>query len=378
MAAEQALTRWARGARYAGSGDRAAVRDHVYDALRQKRSAAILGGGEDARALMLGVLRAQMADTGRDIGSLFSGETHGPDPLGPAERALVDAPLPATLPADLPEWLLPMLNTQYGADLPSMLDLLRYRAPVFLRVNLSKSTPDQARAQLLVDGVETLPCVLPGALRVTQGARRISNSRAYQDGLVELQDLSSQSAIAALPLPENGRILDYCAGGGGKTLAMAAQIRARFYAHDANPDRMSDLPERAQRAGVVVQQIKTADLPSEQRFDLVLCDVPCSGSGTWRRDPDAKWRFDAAALNRLNATQDSILDAAAPLVAQDGVLAYATCSLLREENDARIESFLGRTSGWKLVSSRQWRLGEGAEQPQNGGDGFFVAHLTRE
>ena len=199
---------------------------------------------------------------------------------------------------------------------------------------------------------------------------KLSGAAAYREGLVELQDAASQAAMEFLPLRDDMRVLDYCAGGGGKALALAGRADARFFAHDANPERMRDLPERARRAGVRINRLGGEDVTGAAPFDLVLCDVPCSGSGTWRRDPDAKWRFTRERLEALTRAQDAILEAAGPLVAGDGVLAYATCSLLSEENTRRIEAFLARHPGWKLRGSHQWELRDGA-------DGFFVAHLCR-
>ena len=152
---------------------------------------------------------------------------------------------------------------------------------------------------------------------------------------------------------------------------MAARHRARYVAHDAHPQRLKDLPERARRAGVSVEIADRAALGRSAPFDLVLTDVPCSGSGAWRRSPEGKWALTPEALQTLNATQDTILDAAVPLVAPQGVLAYATCSLLRAENHDRIEAFLARHPDWQVTYQRQYT-------PLDGGDGFFAAHLTRK
>ena len=364
--AERVLTAWARGARFAGSKDRAAVRDHVYDVLRQKRACALRGGGDGARALMLGLVRLQ----GGDPEALFSGEGHAPDPLNAAERAAGE--IPGGDLAELPEWLLPLFEARYGAGVAAELAELTRRAQVFLRVNLRKATLADAAGMLHEDGVETVPVALArGALAVTAGERQVRGAVAYRDGVVELQDAASQAAMETLPLRAGMRVLDYCAGGGGKVLALAGRAEGRFLAHDANPGRMRDLPARAERAGVEVGLLDTAAVAGQAPFDLVLCDVPCSGSGTWRRDPDAKWRFTPEGLAGLNAVQDEILDAAAPLVAQRGMLAYATCSVLAAENEARIAAFLARHPGWRVAMQRQWHMSEGA-------DGFFIAHLIGE
>ncbi|WP_322866111.1 RsmB/NOP family class I SAM-dependent RNA methyltransferase [Aquicoccus sp. G2-2] len=366
--AEKALTGWARRARYAGSKDRAAVRTHVYDVLRRKRACTAAGGGGQARALMLGLVRLQ----GGDVDALFSGGGYGPEALNTSERAVLDQPLKAMGP-EVPEWLLPRLKVRFGTDLEAELDPLAHRAPVFLRVNRRKTDPVSAVAQLVTDGIIAAPFHLAeNALIVTEGARKVAQSAAYRDGLVELQDAASQAAMEAVSLSDDLKILDYCAGGGGKILALAgrATAGAGLFAHDANPVRLRDLPARAERAGVRVSLLQSDGLSEEAPFGVVLCDVPCSGSGTWARDPDAKWRFSEADLKKLNTTQDAILDAAAPLVGQGGVLVYATCSLLGDENEARIAAFQQRNPGWVLAFSRQWAPSEGA-------NGFFSAHLCR-
>ncbi|MDU8926786.1 RsmB/NOP family class I SAM-dependent RNA methyltransferase [Alisedimentitalea sp. MJ-SS2] len=364
--AEKALTGWARGARYAGSKDRAAVRDHVYDVLRQKRLCALRGGREDARALMIGLVRVQ----GGDLPALFNGQGHAPAPLSESEEMAGD--LAVAAPPELPEWLLPALRDQFGEGLQDELDQLCQRAEVFLRVNLRKSDVPTARAMLAEDGVKAEAFSLAlAALRVVEGPRRIRNSKAYQQGHVELQDAASQAAMELIELAKCSKILDYCAGGGGKTLALAGREDARFFAYDANVQRMHDLPIRAKRAGVTVQILQEKSLRKFVPYDLVLCDVPCSGSGTWRRDPDAKWRFTREKLNDLNEVQSEILDRAAPLVAQGGTLVYATCSLLAEENEHQIAAFLARHPDWRVTLQKRWSLVDGA-------DGFFSAHLRLE
>jgi 16S rRNA (cytosine967-C5)-methyltransferase len=367
--AEKVLTGWARGARYAGSKDRVAVRDHVYHVLRNKRQCAWLSGGDDARRLMIGAVVAQ----GLTPSTIFTGEGHAPALLTQSEARSVEGPYDDNFRAcELPDWLIAKLQTQMGDAFWSEIGMLGWQAGVFLRVNLRKTSVAEAVSLLRKEGIETEPWKTSLAgLVVKDGARKIRHSRTYLNGLVELQDGASQAAMETLPLHDGMRVLDYCAGGGGKTLALAGRVGAQFFAHDANPDRMRDLPARAGRAGVRVLSLETRELAKQRPFDLVLCDVPCSGSGTWRRDPDAKWRFTPDMLATLNHTQDAILDAAAPLVGDAGMLAYATCSLLAEENDDRIAAFMCRNPGWHLELSRHWHLSQGA-------DGFFVAHLIRD
>lgn len=366
--AERVLTAWARRSRFAGSKDRAAVRDHVFDALRRRRSLAYLGGAETGRALMLGAILAD----GQDPASVFTGEGHAPSPLTPDEVLHIASPpdhasAPEAVAADMPDWLWPQMRAALGDDARRIGDVLRSRAPVFLRANLRRADRGDVSAGLAEEGIETRPHPsVTTALLVVSGARRIAQSRVFLEGLAELQDAASQAVVQSLPLRDGMTILDYCAGGGGKALAMADRVQADISAHDADPGRMKDLPLRAERAGVTVA---LTDRP-EGIFDLVLCDVPCSGSGAWRRSPEGKWALTPDALDRLNATQDSILEVAAQHVDDKGILAFATCSILTCENEDRRAAFLARHPDWEMVSERRWTPGED-------GDGFYLALFRR-
>ena len=368
QAAEQALTRWARGSRFAGSRDRAAVRDHVYDALRCRRSFAALGGAETGRGLMIGLLRAG----GVAPESLFTGVGYGPEPLTAEEGAPPPdlTTLPRGVRLDCPDWLMPDFDTALGDNADEVLTRMRQRAPVYLRANARHGREAAARA-LAAEGVETtLTDNSNFALEVSDKEQKIKTTKAYSGGLVELQDVSPQRAVEALPLHDGMRVLDYCAGGGGKTLAMAARADLVLTAHDAIPARMKDLPARAARAGIAVTQADTGALAKMPPFDLVLTDVPCSGTGTWRRAPEAKWTLTPDRLAGLVTLQAEILDRAARLVAPGGWLIYMTCSLLPRENRGQIDRFLDRNQGIALRHDRLYT-------PLDGGDGFYAAHLSR-
>ena len=361
--AEQALLRWSRGARFAGSGDRAAVRDLVFDGLRRLRSRAAAGGGMSGRGLMIGRLREE----GTDPAAVFTGQGHDPAPLAPDEGQ-GHSPVTPGEAFDLPDWLWASWSDSLGKDAEAVAALMRDRAPVWLRVNLRKAATDAARAALAAEGIETEPSpALESALRVLSNERRVAASRAYAEGLVELQDLSPQLACAALPLASGARVLDYCAGGGGKALALAARADLQLSAHDADPARMRDLPARAARAGVRITPVATP----KGHHDLVIADVPCSGSGTWRRTPDQKWRLTPAILDELRTRQAGILAEAADRVAAGGHLAYMTCSLLRAENEDQIARFLATHPRFAPVSQQRWT-------PIEAGDGFFLSLLRHE
>lgn len=364
--AEQALTNWGRASRFAGSGDRAAVRDLVFDAIRCRRSFASLGGAETGRGLILGGLRA----AGQDPDMLFTGLDHAPAPLSAAERR-VPPPPEGLVALDCPDWLAPDLQQSLGDTFAPVMETLRHRAPVFLRANLARLSRDAAIAALAEDGIAGRSHDLAAsAIEVVANARRVHGARAYAEGLVELQDAASQAVVEALPLRDGMRVLDYCAGGGGKTLAMAARASLQVTAHDADPGRMRDLPARAERAGIAVRRATTAELDRTAPFDLVLVDAPCSGSGSWRRSPDGKWALTPDRLAALRATQAAILDSAARLVAPRGTLAYVTCSMLEAENGAQVAAFLNRHPGWVRQAERRFT-------PLQGGDGFYLAVLTR-
>lgn len=362
MAAEQALLRWSRASRFAGSGDRAAVRDLVFDSLRRLQSRAAWGGAMTGRGLMLGMLREQ----GLNPTQVFTGQGHDPAALTVEQVAAGGPPSPDQA-LDLPEWLLPQWTASLGDAAGPVAAAMRDRALVWLRVNARKVDTAGAQAALLAEGIATETSgVLPGALLVTENERRLSASRAYTNGLVELQDLSPQLACAALPLAAGDSVLDYCAGGGGKSLALAARADLRITAHDADPARMADLPARAARAGVRIDRTARP----QGAFDLVVADVPCSGSGTWRRTPDQKWRLTQAALDRLTEVQDRILADAAGLVRPGGRLAYMTCSLLDAENDARMTAFLAAYPDFIRIRQQIFT-------PLNASDGFFLSLLER-
>lgn len=366
LAAEQALTRWARRSRFAGSKDRAAIRDHIFGVLRCRSLAAHYGKATSPRALMIGALYHE----GAELDTLFSGEGHAPTPLNLAEQQFPDPPTDKETRWCMPSWLLPHLESALEERAEATALALQDRGPVSLRVNTAKTTLAAVQAQLAEQGIDTSSNDLcETALLVTEGARKIRNSPAFLEGLVELQDASSQAVAAALP-KDVERVLDYCAGGGGKALAIAADPSITVFAHDVDPRRMADLPARADRADAQITVVTADDLAQTGPFDVVLCDAPCSGSGAWRRSPEGKWTLTADRLAELTTVQDDILDGAAALTTQNGKLVYATCSVFRVENEDRVSAFLARHREWYLNFVHRFDVTEE-------GDGFFTAHLMR-
>ncbi len=361
--AEQALTRWARQSRFAGSKDRAAVRDLVFDVLRHWRSDALRGGSEAGRGRMIGRLRAE----GRDLDAVFTGQGYAPTVLSDQERALGAEPTTDAEALDVPDWIWTRMNADVEpAEAQRTARAWQSRAPITIRVNAQRITRDDAQKKLRDEGIETtVNTRAPYALTISDGERRLRNTQVYKDGLVELQDASSQAVVS--DLPEGRTALDFCAGGGGKALALAA-MGWSVTAHDEDPRRMADLPDRAHRARVSIPCVETSALNGQ--FDVVLCDAPCSGSGSWRRSPQGKWQLTQGSLNELLRLQCSILDTAMAFVAPGGTLVYATCSVFNAENEEQTKQFLERHLNWALAKKQRWSV-------DSEGDGFFSAHLTR-
>ena len=370
--AEKTLTNWARSNRYAGSKDRAAVRDIVFDCLRQKRSFMHLAGFEGARGLIAG----HILTAGSDVSTVFTGERFAADVLSDAEGDSIIGEKPTAPDAmrlDIPDWIEPNLRAALADDFNESLEALQNRAPLDLRVNPKKTTLKQAQTALAKEGIETKTVAnAPNALRVSQNPRRVVMSEVYKNGMIEIQDAGSQGVVNALPLDGVQSVLDYCAGGGGKTLAMAASAGSgvKFDAYDQNKARMNDLPIRASRAGAFVQVLQTDPVLMDKTYDLVVLDVPCSGTGAWRRNPDGKWWFTETDLQEIIAIQSDILAKAEKLVAKGGTLAYVTCSLLREENECQIEQFLTTHENWSSVGSQHFKLSQDT-------DGFFLNLLKK-
>lgn len=369
--AEKALTSWARARRFAGSKDRAAIRDHVFDALRMLRSAAWTGGCKrdpvagDGRAVMAGLTCQQ----GLDVEALFSGVGYAPAPSETAPA--VDPDMPDVVRRDIPDWLLPILRADLGDALDATLDALRHRAPVFLRANTAKTTRDDLARVLASEGVTATPSdVSRTALQVAGAPRGLTNLPSFQDGLWELQDAGSQALVDRVPLAPSARVLDLCAGGGGKALALAARTGNAVWVHDANAARMADIPARTARAGARLTPV--TDPETAAPFDVVVADVPCSGTGSWRRAADAKWRLTPDRLAELGTLQARILDRAISLTRPGGVIVYMTCSMLGQENEQVVEGALRRHAGLRL--SNQWSILPTAQGP----DGFHLSAILRD
>ncbi|MEP4508065.1 MAG: RsmB/NOP family class I SAM-dependent RNA methyltransferase [Paracoccaceae bacterium] len=362
------MASWGRNNRYAGSKDRASIADIVYEVLRKKQSFSVLGGGQTGRALLLGFVRASK----QDPETIFGVDRYAPPKLLAEElvageqHEFVDEDA-----ADFPDWVWPELVQSHGDKAAGIAGALRNRAPIFVRVNLAKQTRDDAISALANEGIigQANP-LSPSAIEVLEGERKIRNSTLFQSGEVELQDASSQAVADLVPLQTGQRLLDFCAGAGGKVLAVAGRVLGDFYAHDVDVRRMKDLQPRAIRAGVSVKQVAIEDLTRSSQFDTVLVDAPCSGSGSWRRDPQGKWLLTEEKLDHVIRLQSEILDQVSSMVRPNGHLVYATCSLFSRENGLQIKGFLDRDETFSLLSEHHF-------SPLEGGDGFYCAVLRK-
>lgn len=344
-----------RRRRYAGSGDRRAVRDLVYDVLRNLgmlkwRLAEVGGDDGDARAWLIAALVARAP---ADLVTMFTGGQFGPPPLVEEELALVErlAGLsaeagPRWAQLNCPQWLLERFDQAYPQSCDAELHELNSTAPVDLRVNLLRAARDDVQAFLLQDGHALVPTPLsPAGLR-TEGWLALANTKAFRDGLVEVQDESSQLLALAVKAQPGERVADICAGAGGKTLALAAMMEnsGEIIAADISPSRLRRLTPRLQRAGVTIAHTTTVDVASlaeaVEPVDRVLIDAPCSATGAWRRHPEARWLLTPERMAEYVATQAKLLRDGARLVRPGGRLVYATCSLLPEENEAQAGAFL--------------------------------------
>jgi 16S rRNA (cytosine967-C5)-methyltransferase len=338
------------------------------------------------------------------IASAFSGGRFAPAPLTPTELAtlrrleghtLEHRGMPDAVRLEIPDWLFPRLAERFGPALEAELQALLQPAPLDLRANLLKTTRDAAQAALAAEGLDAVPTRFsPWGLRIPS-RRPVTNGAAFRSGLVEIQDEGSQLVAALLGARPSHRVCDFCAGAGGKTLALAATMdnRGQIVACDTSAARLANATIRLRRAGasnVERHLLEPGDKWAKRRaetFDRVLVDAPCTGTGTWRRNPDARQRLAATDLAELTARQAAILDAAAPLVRKRGRLVYATCALLEEENEAQVMHFLARHPGFSLVPlARAWPF-DGAPPctgdflaltpARHGTDGFFAAVLER-
>jgi 16S rRNA (cytosine967-C5)-methyltransferase len=409
--AAEALKGWGVAHRFAGSGDRAAIAGLVYDALRRRASSAYLMGEDSPRAVALGMLKRERGMETDAIAKLADGARFAPEPLSEDERRRLDAAdlsgAPPHVLGDYPAWLDAQFARTFGEDRAEEGAALASRAPLDLRVNTLKGEREQA-AEMLADLKPEPTRWSPWGLRIALGAEAKSPAvhaePAFLKGYVEVQDEGSQLAALFSGAKPGEQVLDLCVGAGGKTLALAAmmQNKGQVFATDPDKRRLAPIHDRLKRSGARNVQVRTPksihteldDLAGH--MDLVLIDAPCTGTGSWRRNPDAKWRMRPGALAERVKEQAEILDRAVAFVKRGGRIVYVTCSVLDDENGAQVRDFRARHPEFMTVGhvhdiaaplgERAFLFNTAARLSDQGllmtprrtdTDGFFVSVLRR-
>ena len=408
--AAKALKEWGTAHRYAGSGDRAAIAGLVWDVLRRRASSAWIMDDDTPRARVLGMFKVERGMDADAIAALCHGGRFAPAPLSDAERVALatrsTTDAPPHIAGDYPEWLDAVLAEVFGDERAAEAAAMASRAPLDLRVNTLKAQRQKVLASTGHLGTMPTPWS-PFGLRIELGADArnpgIHAEEVFIKGAVEVQDEGSQLAALLSGAKPGEQVIDLCAGAGGKTLAVAAMMqgKGRLIATDHDKRQLAPIHERLSRAGVHNADVRTpkgaadplADISASA--DLVLIDAPCTGTGTWRRNPDAKWRIRPGALEVRLKDQIAVLDRAAGLVKPGGRIAYITCSVLPAENGAQVRAFLARHPEFSVVPPQQTiaALGDKAADfaaasllsaegllmtpRRTGTDGFFVSVLHR-
>jgi len=399
-----ALKDWGLSHRFAGGGDRAAIGNIVYDALRHKRSAGWLLGEDTPRAVGFGALLLEWGQTAQSLNDALDGDKFAPPLLSATElqtiagRRLADAP-PAVR-ADIPDWCEPLFERAFGEAWVGEGAALATRPPLDIRVNTLQADRARVLKELADTGAQATR-IAPLGIRIPpiDGDGRHPNVQvepAFQKGWFEVQDEGSQIAATLAGAEAGMQVLDFCAGAGGKTLALSAAMdnRGQIFAHDAEKARLAPIFDRIRRSEnrnvqVVTKPVELA--PLSNHMDIVLVDAPCTGSGTWRRRPDAKWRLTQRQLDARKGEQSAILDAARAYVKPGGLLVYITCSVFSEENGEQIAAFRERNSRFVPVDHRAlWdryfpgheaatRIGAGGDislsPALSGTDGFYFCAM---
>ncbi|WP_377291430.1 RsmB/NOP family class I SAM-dependent RNA methyltransferase [Rhizobium sp. SG2393] len=402
-----ALKDWGLSHRFAGSGDRAAIGNIVYDALRMRLSHAFLMDSDAPEALAFAVLLRQWGLTAESLAAEFDGDRFAPTlPAAETLAAFAGRDLsqaPDHVQADIPEWLTASFSRSFGARWIAEAQALTGRPALDLRANTLKASREKVVKALDRSGAEAARIARQGVrIPAGDGAARLPNVTAelsFQKGWFEVQDEGSQ-IVADLVLAKGGeQILDYCAGGGGKTLALSASMdnRGQVHAYDSDRKRLAPIIERLKRAGTRNVQVheSLASLSAHQgRFDRVLIDAPCTGTGTWRRRPDTKWRLTQKNLEERLEQQREVLANASAYVRPGGYLAYVTCSMLPEENEEQVARFAAENPGFVIEdATADWTALFGAEAPRPHSpdgrsvtltpattetDGFFFCRFRRD
>ena len=403
----EALKAWGLNNRFAGAGDRAAIGNLVYDALRRRASHAALMGSDSPRSLVLAVAIRDWGEEPAALSDSFAADSHAPDPLNADEQARAIGQLPDGTPghilADVPEWLAPSLQRAFGDNWIAEGQDMAGRPSLDLRVNTLKSTRDRvmkslARFHPFETAISPIGVTMPAGPRDAR-TPNVTTDEGYLKGWFEVQDQGSQIVAALAGAQPGDQVLDLCAGAGGQTLALAATManKGQIFAYDSDRNRLAPIYDRLKRNGVRNVQVRAPqpgaldDLVG--KMDRVVIDAPCTGTGTWRRRPDTKWKLTPELLAQRTAEQAAILADAPRYLKPGGALVYITCSLLPEENDDQVAAFLAAHPSFAPVSPADlWRAAFAAEPPAGietagsgialtprltGTDGFYCNVLRR-
>ena len=413
--ADDIVRGWIKARRFIGGTDRRNLRERIYGILRRRMHLNwhIENAGFNPTVRMEVIADVVLVD-GLNPADLFDGSTHSPKPLNNDEQALAlklvgksleDPAMPAHVLVEMPEWITTSLKSFYGERFMEETQAMNKPAPMDLRVNLARVTREQAMQSLRKDGVVTnIIDLSPAGIRL-EAHSDISRTKAFRTGLIEVQDAGSQVLSFLTGVKAGMAVVDYCAGAGGKTLALADRLglqgggKSRLVACDNNNDRLARMDRRLDRAKIsklverhVIDDDKKWESENHETFDRVLVDAPCSGSGTWRRHPEQKNRVTAELVLELTATQDQILERAAKLVKPGGRLVYATCSMLQQENEDRVAKFLEAHKDYKVINWLDaWNEAMPKTPPpkatdeqflrlspaMHDSDGFFVSIMTK-
>ena len=402
----EALKAWGLNNRFAGAGDRAAIGNLVYDALRRRASHAFAMGSDTPRALVLSVAVRDWGLHADELAAAFAEDTHAPETMSADEVARLSeaepfADAPDYVRADMPEWVAAELPASLGDTWIQEAQALAARPPLDLRANTLKSSRERVLKTLA--RFNPVNAVAPDGIRIPAGERdsrtpNVQTDEGYPKGWFEVQDCGSQLVALLVDAKPGEQVLDLCAGAGGKTLALAAamQNKGQIFAHDSDRNRLAPIYDRLKRAGARNVQVRP---PAEGalddlagRMDRVVIDAPCTGSGTWRRRPDTKWKLTPEQLATRVAEQRAILEEGVRYVKPGGVLAYITCSVLPDENGRQVEAFLAAHPDFAIVPgaglwhSRVGTAGRARFTPEGGlqltplttgTDGFYFAMLRR-
>ncbi len=381
--ADGIINAYFRDRRFIGAGDRRFISEQIWQVIRRRRRLAFEAGSDNPRQMLMAYLKDE------DLSQIFTGEAYGMPPLDDDERQFVAAlkeqekTYPPAVECECPDWLYAKIAQ------PSLLFALNKSATADFRV--CRGSREDALHLLAKEGYEAVPTPFsPLGVRLTSRVN-LSNCMAYRDGVIEVQDEASQLAALMCDVRPDERIIDYCCGAGGKALALSALLKGQgvVEAHDVNPRRLEQLKPRLARLGVKnIKMVSAAD--NQPIYTRFIIDAPCSGSGTWRRSPDAKFRLSSERLQELNRIQAEVLEKAYGLTASSGRIIYITCSVLEEENGAVIGAFLERHSDISIVDMPAlWRSKTGLPWPCgtkpwlelnpliSGTDGFFVAVMEK-